>query len=72
MTKRLIEIDDELLESAKAALGTSGVSDTVRAALSSATSAAAIAAARVRHIEWLTSGGAEEMADKNRRGDVWR
>ncbi|MDO3648913.1 DUF2191 domain-containing protein [Nocardia mangyaensis] len=68
MTKRLIEIDDELLESAQEALGTSGVSDTVRAALRSA----AVAAARARHVEWLVSGGMAEMADKDRRDDVWR
>jgi Arc/MetJ family transcription regulator len=30
MTKRLIEIDDELLESARQELGTSGIADTVR------------------------------------------
>ncbi|MET9212325.1 MULTISPECIES: DUF2191 domain-containing protein [unclassified Nocardia] len=68
MTKRLIEIDDELLESAQDALGTSGVSDTVRAALRSAT----VAAARARHVEWLINGGMEEMADKDRRDEVWR
>lgn len=68
MTKRLIEIEDELLESAREALGTSGVSDTVRAALRSAT----VAAARARHVEWLVNGGLAEMADKERRDDVWR
>nr|WP_280348948.1 DUF2191 domain-containing protein [Nocardia neocaledoniensis] len=68
MTKRLIEIEDELLESAREALGTSGVSDTVRAALRSAT----VAAARARHVEWLVNGGLAEMADKERRDGVWR
>ncbi len=68
MTKRLIEIDDELLESAQDALGTTGVSDTVRAALHSA----AVTAARARHVEWLIDGGLAEMADKDRRDDVWR
>ena len=33
MTKRLIEIDNALLDAAKAALGTSGITDTVVAAL---------------------------------------
>ena len=33
MTKRLIDLDDELLSSAQRELGTRGVSDTVRAAL---------------------------------------
>ncbi|MFE3545123.1 DUF2191 domain-containing protein [Nocardia sp. NPDC059177] len=68
MTKRLIEIDDELLASAQDALGTSGVSDTVRAALHSA----AVAAARARHVEWLINGGMAELADKDRRDEVWR
>ncbi|MGS2807224.1 DUF2191 domain-containing protein [Nocardia sp. MW-W600-9] len=68
MTKRLIEIDDELLESAQDALGTSGVSDTVRAALNSAV----VARARAREVEWLINGGLAEMADKDRRDDVWR
>lgn len=33
MTKRLIEIDDGLLDAAKAALGTSGITETVVTAL---------------------------------------
>ncbi|MFF2085253.1 DUF2191 domain-containing protein [Nocardia sp. NPDC058176] len=66
MTKRLIEIEDDLLESAQEALGTTGVSDTVRAALRSA----ALAGARARHIEWLVNGGMAEMADKDRRDAV--
>ncbi|MFC6013496.1 DUF2191 domain-containing protein [Nocardia lasii] len=68
MTKRLIEIDDELLESAQDALGTTGVSDTVRAALNSAV----VARARAAEVEWLAEGGMAEMADKERRDDVWR
>ena len=68
MPKRLIDIDDNLLESAQRELGTSGVSDTVRAALQHA----AAAAARARQVAWLTSGGLGEMADSERRGQVWR
>ncbi|MFB7876726.1 MULTISPECIES: DUF2191 domain-containing protein [unclassified Nocardia] len=68
MTKRLIEIDDELLASAQDALGTSGISDTVRAALSSAV----VARARAAEVEWLINGGLAEMADKEQRDDVWR
>ena len=41
MTKRLIDLDDELLARAGRELGTSGVSDTVRLALQQATPAAA-------------------------------
>src|SRR5438552_432889 len=39
VTKRLIDIDDELLNSAARELGTSGVSDTVRTALRRAATA---------------------------------
>src|SRR5690349_18733486 len=52
MTKRLIDLDDELLASARTELGTSGVSDTVRAALRHATASAA----RARQVQWLTEG----------------
>ena len=68
MPKRLIDLDDELLEAAKRELGTTGVSDTVRAALQQA----AAASARARQVEWLTSGGLGEIADPERRGQVWR
>ncbi|MET8425364.1 type II toxin-antitoxin system VapB family antitoxin [Nocardia sp. NPDC059091] len=68
MTKRLIEIDDELLDSAQRELGTTGVSDTVRAALRDAVAKGA----RLREIEWLVGGGMESMADPDKRGEVWR
>ncbi|MFD4457343.1 DUF2191 domain-containing protein [Nocardia sp. NPDC058480] len=68
MTRRRIEIDDELLEYAQDALGTSGVADTVRAAMK----AAVVARARTREIEWLVGGGMAEMADKSQREVVWR
>ena len=68
MTKRLIELDDELLAAAQRQLGTSGVSDTVRLALQNA----AAAAARARQIEWLTDGGLAELADADGRAPVWR
>ncbi|WP_319447169.1 MULTISPECIES: DUF2191 domain-containing protein [unclassified Mycobacterium] len=68
MTKRLIEIDDELLESAKQELGTTGIADTVRSALQFA----AARSARLSHIEWLRSGGMAELADKEARDQVWR
>src|SRR5918995_1726182 len=59
VTKRLIDLDDELLARAQRALSTTGVSDTVRAALQQAASAAA----RMRlvavadRLEPLISGG---------------
>jgi Arc/MetJ family transcription regulator len=68
MTKRLIEIDDELLESARQELGTSGITDTVRSALQ----LAAARSAREREVEWLMSGGMAELASKEARAQVWR
>ncbi len=68
MTKRLIDLDDDLLAAAQKELKTSGVSDTVRMALQQA----AAASARARQIAWLKTGGMGEMADPGQRGDVWR
>lgn len=68
MTKRLIDLDDDLLAAAQREMGTTGVSDTVRAALRHA----AATSARAREIEWLTQGGMEPMADKDIRAQVWR
>ena len=68
VTKRLIELDDELLAAAQRELHTSGVSDTVRAALHHA----ATAAARTRQVQWLAEGGLAELADKEQRATVWR
>jgi Arc/MetJ family transcription regulator len=68
VTKRFIEIDDELLETARRELGTASATDTVRAALGFA----AARPVRIREVEWLTSGGMAEMADPRVRDDVWR
>lgn len=68
MTKRLIDLDDDLLARAQQELNTSGVSDTVRAALRQAASAAA----RARQVAWLRKGGLETLADPGQRADVWR
>ncbi len=68
MTKRLIELDDALLDAAQLELHTSGVSDTVRAALRHATAAAA----RARQVDWLSEGGLAELAEPERRAAVWR
>ncbi|BBZ27651.1 hypothetical protein MMAD_19460 [Mycolicibacterium madagascariense] len=67
VTTRLIEIDDELLESARRELDTSGIADTVRSALE----LAATRSARIREFEWLAAGGMAEMADRAARDDVW-
>ena len=68
MTKRLIDLDDDLLTRAQRELGTTGVSDTVRLALQQA----AAAAARARQVEWLGAGGMAELADPEARATVWR
>lgn len=68
MTKRLIDLDDALLANARAELGTTGVSDTVRAALHHATASAA----RARQVQWLMDGGLADQADKEGRNAVWR
>jgi Arc/MetJ family transcription regulator len=68
VTKRLIDIDDQLLDSAARELGTSGVSATVRTALRQA----ATAAARARQVDWLTEGGLADLAESEQRAAVWR
>jgi hypothetical protein len=68
MTKRLIDLDDDLLAEAQRELHTNGVSDTVRAALRHA----ADSAARSRQVEWLVDGGLESMAEPEQRAAVWR
>lgn len=68
MTKRLIDLDDDLLAAAQRELKTTGVSDTVRVALQQA----AARAARARQVAWLQSGGLDEMSGSEQRGDVWR
>jgi Arc/MetJ family transcription regulator len=68
MTKRLIDIDDELLDGARDALGTEGIADTVRAALREAIALKA----RREHVLWLEAGAMAEMADESAREAVWR
>jgi Arc/MetJ family transcription regulator len=68
MTKRLIDLDDELLAEVQRELHTTGVSDTVRAALRQA----ADNAARARQVRWLTEGGLASMTDAEQRAATWR
>lgn len=68
VTKRLIDIDDDLLESAKRELGTTGIPDTVRSALQ----LAATRSVRLEEVAWLASGGMAELADRDVRKDAWR
>lgn len=63
MTKRLIELDDELLAEAQRELGTTGISETVRAAMRFA----AAGAARARQVQWLTESGQEPMSEPEQR-----
>jgi Arc/MetJ family transcription regulator len=68
VTKRLVELDDDLLAAAQRELNTTGVSDTIRLALQQA----AAKSARARQITWLQGGGLEDMATAENRGEVWR
>ena len=68
MTKRLIDLDDELVETAQRELGTRTVAETVRVALHEA----AARRARSRQVDWLSQGGLADMADPERRETVWR
>jgi Arc/MetJ family transcription regulator len=68
MTKRLIDLNDELLAEVQRELHTTGVSDTVRAALRQA----ADTAARARQVQWLTDGGLQAMTESEQRAAVWR
>ena len=68
MTKRLIDLDDELLADAQRELNTTGVSDTVRTALTQATARSA----RARQVTWLQEGGLAARADPARHDEVWR
>ncbi|WP_061002928.1 hypothetical protein [Mycolicibacterium mucogenicum] len=68
MTKRLIELDDDLLAAAQNELKTSGVTDTVRLALQQA----AATSARARQVAWLQDGGLEQMSRPAERDEVWR
>jgi Arc/MetJ family transcription regulator len=68
VTKRLIELDDEMLEAAQAALRTTGVTDTVRRALQEAVASAA----RARQVQWLKGGGMAQLAETEAREAVWR
>lgn len=64
----MMDLDDDLLASAEAELGTVGAADTVRAALDQVASRGA----RAREIRWLIEGGLTEMSDSGARSAVWR
>ena len=68
MTKRLIDVDDELLAKAKAALGTRTMKDTVNEALSEA----AKTARRRRHAERLSRMEGLDLDDAKTMAGAWR
>jgi Arc/MetJ family transcription regulator len=68
VTKRLIDIDDALLQAAQRELRTSGISDTVRLVLEHVVAARA----RAREVERLLAGQMSEMATKEAREQAWR
>lgn len=71
VTKRLIEISDDLLAAAQRELGTSGISDTVRQALEEAVASSAQRARREEYLRWLLDGGMAELADPAERAKSW-
>lgn len=68
MTKRLVEIDDELLDRARSATGAKTIRETVDRALREATAQSA----RRREIARLTDGFLSEFADPAVRAGAWR
>ncbi len=68
MTKRLVDLEDEDLEAARAALETRTIRETVTAALR----LAAAQAARRREIERLTSGALPDLGAADVRDAAWR
>jgi Arc/MetJ family transcription regulator len=66
VTKRLVDIDDELLGSAKRVLSAATIKETVNRAL-----ADAVQAAR-RHIERLAQGQGLDLADPEVMSGAWR
>lgn len=64
MTKRLVEIDDDLLDDARAQLGTATIKDTVNQALRQAGAARQVDVAKALDV----LGG----APWSRREDAWR
>jgi Arc/MetJ family transcription regulator len=68
MTKRLIDIDDDLLSSATQSLGTATMKETVTEALK-----LAIRAKATRdHIETLASPVLMDLRDERIMGEAWR
>jgi Arc/MetJ family transcription regulator len=68
VAKTLIDVDEDLLAAAQAALGTTTKKDTVNSALAQA----AALAARRRDLERLCGGGLPDLADASVISSAWR
>lgn len=68
MTKRLIDIDDDLLRKARRTLGTQTMKDTVNQALAEAVKAQL----RRRHALRLISGDGTDLGDDDVMAGAWR
>lgn len=69
MTKRLVDVDDQLLHDAQVALGTSGLKDTVNEALSLAS---ADSEERLSQIRQAFADAASVAYTDEDRSDAWR
>ncbi len=68
MTKRLVDIDDQVLNDARGVLGTQTIKDTVGEALRRAVAAEA----RRRHVDYLAGGGLPDLGDPEVMAGAWR
>ncbi|MBK5306886.1 MAG: hypothetical protein JJD92_09390 [Frankiaceae bacterium] len=68
MTKRLVDIDDDVLAAARTALGTRTIKDTVNRALSDASAAAL----RRQFVARVAAGGLPDLGDPDVMAAAWR
>ncbi len=69
MSRTTVNVDDDLLAGAQRALGTTGVSDTINAAMAEITHRAALARFSVRDFDITDDDLAEARADRAVDGD---
>ena len=68
MTKRLVDIDDDLLDKARRATGTATINETVNAALRHIVESEL----RLRHVKRLQDLDGLDLADDAVMADAWR
>lgn len=68
MTKRLVDIDDDVLAAARAALATTTIKETVNRALAES----AAVAARRRFLERMIAHGLPDLDDPGVTAGAWR